>query len=195
MPRAGLSVDTIAQAAAEAADALGFEALTGAEVARRLGVRLPSLYAHVANLDALKARVALLALRELADRVDEAIAGRAGGDALRGLADAHRDYARAHPGRFTATRHPLSSALAAESAGPRLSRALFALLRGYPIEAAEQPHAVRLIGSFLLGHTLLDAAGAFGHSVPAAGDSWVRNLQVLDGLLQQWPSPPAGAQR
>ncbi|MDT9694105.1 TetR family transcriptional regulator, partial [Streptomyces sp. P9(2023)] len=61
MPRAGLTPDAIALAAAETADALGFEALTAAEVARRLGVRLPSLYSHVANLDELKGRVALLA--------------------------------------------------------------------------------------------------------------------------------------
>ncbi|WMJ68959.1 TetR-like C-terminal domain-containing protein [Stenotrophomonas sp. 24(2023)] len=188
MARAGLTPDTLALAAAETADALGFEALTAAAVARRLGVRLPSLYSHVANLDELKGRVALLALQELADRVDEALAGRAGRDALHALADVHRAYARAYPGRFAAARHPLSSQLAAASAGPRLSRAMFALLRGYAIGEAEQVHAVRLLGSFLLGFALLEGADAFSHRAPASDASWERSLQVLDALLRQWPA-------
>lgn len=189
MPRAGLTPDAIALAAAETADALGFEALTAAEVARRLGVRLPSLYSHVANLDELKGRVALLALQELADRVDQALAGRAGSDALHALADVHRDYARAHPGRFTAARHPLSTPLIAASAGPRLSRAMFALLRGYAIDEGEQVHAVRLLGSFLLGYALLEGADAFSHRGPASAASWARSLQVIDGMLRHWPAP------
>ncbi|MFF0371753.1 hypothetical protein [Micromonospora sp. NPDC005087] len=57
------------------------------------------MYAHLKNSHDLKIRIALFALEELADRVADAVAGRAGRDALAAFADAYRDYAREHPGR------------------------------------------------------------------------------------------------
>ncbi|WP_425580472.1 TetR-like C-terminal domain-containing protein, partial [Streptosporangium amethystogenes] len=56
------------------------------------------------NSQDLKTRIALFALEELADRVAAALAGRAGKDALAAFANVYRDYAREHPGRYTAAR-------------------------------------------------------------------------------------------
>src|SRR5690606_16522797 len=66
---------------------------------RRAGVAVPSLYKHVESLDALRAEVALVAVRELTDRMRRAAVGRARGEALRALARACRAYVREHPGR------------------------------------------------------------------------------------------------
>src|SRR5579871_2782002 len=98
MPRAGLDADAVVAAAAALADADGLEALTLAALAQRLGVRPPSLYAHVASLADLRARVATRGARELAARLQEAVAGRAGSDALAAAASAYRAFAREHPG-------------------------------------------------------------------------------------------------
>lgn len=186
MPRIGLSRDKVIAAAGQLADAEGFEGLTLAALARHFGVRLPSLYGHVASLHELKQGVALLALDRLADRTEAAMAGRAGRDALYALADAHRDFARQHPGLFQAARYPLDADHAAVSGGARLARLNHAMLRGYDLAEADRVHATRLIGAFVLGFSLLELAGSFGHSAPEAGQSWQRDLDGFDALFQSW---------
>lgn len=186
MPRAGLTRARLIEAAAIIADEHGFEQLTLAALSRQFGVKLASLYAHVTNLDDLKSGVALYALAELADRVDEAIAGRAGVDALFALADVHRHFAREHPGLFTAARFRIDAADAAASGGARLSRASHAILRGYPLSEDDRVHAIRLLGSFFLGFSLLEMAGSFSHSQPDTETSWLRSLHALDALLKAW---------
>ena len=172
---------------AELADEAGFDQLTVSAVARRVGVKAASLYAHISGSADLRACVALLALEELANLVSDALAGRAGTDALVAFADAHRDYARAHPGRWAAMQTPLDSATVARSAGPRHADMTRALLRGYDLAGEDQTHAVRLIGSVLRGFVDLEAAGVFDHSTPAPDVSWRRNLVALDALLRAWP--------
>lgn len=184
--RAGLSRDRIVEAAAELADEVGFAQVTLSAVARRFGVQVASLYAHVDGADDLRAGVACLALEELADTAGGALAGRSGRDALVALGDVYRDYAAAHPGRYDAARFPLDPATAAASAGPRLAELTRAVLRGYHLGRADETHAVRLLGSVFHGFTSLEAAGGFSHSRPASSTSWARILDGLDALLRSW---------
>ncbi len=95
-PRVGLTTERLTRAGAELADEVGFEQVTVSELARRFDVKVASLYSHVKNSHDLKTRIALLALEELADRAADALAGRAGKDALVALANVYRDYAREH---------------------------------------------------------------------------------------------------
>ena len=113
MARAGLTAERLTRAGAELADEVGFDQVTVSELARRFDVKVASLYSHLRNSDDLKTRIALLALEELADRGTAALAGRAGRDALAALGGVYRDYAREHPGRYAAARHPLSPEAAA----------------------------------------------------------------------------------
>lgn len=186
MPRIGLTRDKIIDAAATLADQHGFGSLTLAAVARLFDVRLPSLYAHVAGLEDLRQAVALLALARLAERTEEAVAGRAGRDALVALASAYRAFARQHPGLFEAARHPLDAATAAGSGGARLARASHAMLRGYALAEADRVHATRLIGAFVLGFALLELGQSFAHSAPDAELSWQRGIDGLDVLIRSW---------
>lgn len=188
MPRAGLSKDKIIAAAAVLADGEGFDSLTLAAVARLFDVRLPSLYGHVASVHELKKGVALLALHSLAGRTEEAVAGRAGKDALMALVNTHRDFAKQHPGLFEASRYPLDGQSAALSGGARLARVNHAMLRGYALAEEDRVHATRLIGSFVLGFSLLELAGSFSHSSPESELSWKRDIEGLDALFQSWAS-------
>ncbi|VWC91750.1 TetR family transcriptional regulator [Burkholderia lata] len=188
MPRAGITLDKLVEAGARLADETGFEHLTGAALARHFDVKLASLYSHVPSFDDLKSRIALFALKELADRATDALAGRTAKDALTALANVYRDYAREHPGRFAAARHPLSAERAVESAGGRLVRMTSAVLRSYEIPEAEQAHAIRLLGGFFMGYVTLESAGGFSHSAPASDASWSRSLDALDVMLHHWPS-------
>lgn len=189
MPRAGITPDRVTDVGAELADEIGFEHVTVAEVARRLGVRTASLYSHVASTGDLSERVSLRALEELADLASDATAGKARADAIVALANAYRDYAREHPGRFAATLVPLDAATAAASAGPRHARLMEAILSGYNLEPDAQVHAIRLMGSTIRGFITLEQGGGFDHSEPDADTSWAQILRSLDAMIQLLANP------
>jgi AcrR family transcriptional regulator len=187
MARAGLSAERLTLAAADLADEVGFENVTVSALARRFGVKDASLYSHVRNAADLRERMAGLALTELADRVADALAGRSGKDALVSFADAYRDYAKEHPGRYAAGQVRLGASSPAAPAAVRHSAMTRAILRGYAVPEDEHVHAVRLLHSAFHGYVSLERSGGFDHS----GDvdaSWARLLDVLDTSLRNWPS-------
>jgi AcrR family transcriptional regulator len=187
MARAGVTADRLTQAAAELADEVGFENVTVSALARGFGVKDASLYSHVKNARELRERVAVLALAELADRAAAALAGRAGKDALVAFANAYRDYAHEHPGRYAAMQTELDPETAAASAAPRHSELTRAILRGYQLDEPDQTDAVRLLHSTFHGYVSLEAIGGFSHHPRKAGASWSRALDALDVVLRNWP--------
>jgi AcrR family transcriptional regulator len=187
MTRAGVTAERLTQAAADLADEVGFENVTVSALARGFGVKDASLYSHIKNAQDLRVRVAVLALAELADRGAAALAGRAGKDALAGFANAYRDYAKEHPGRYAAARIELDPETAATSAAGRHAELTRAMLRGYELAEPDQTDAVRLLHSTLHGYVSLEAAGGFRHHAREADASWSRTLDALDALLRNWP--------
>lgn len=185
MVRVGLTPERLARAGAELADEVGFDQVTVSALARRFGVKAASLYSHVKSSHDLKTRIALFALEELADRVADALAGRAGKDALAAVAAAYRDYAREHPGRYAATRLRLDPQTAAASAGVRHAEMTRAILRGYRLAEPAQTHAVRMLGSVFHGYVDLELAGSFAHTAVDPWESWAWIVDSLDALLRQ----------
>lgn len=188
MARAGLTAERLTRAAAELADEVGFENVTVSALARGFGVRDASLYSHIRSAHDLRVRVAVLALAELADRAADALAGRAGKDALVAFAAAYRDYAKQHPGRYAAGRMRLDPATAAASAAGRHSEMTRAILRGYALPEDQEVHAVRLLHSTFHGYVSLERSGGFDHSGQVEA-SWERVLDALDSTLRNWPGP------
>ena len=194
MARAGLSADVLVTAAAELADEIGFENLTIGVVARRFGVKEPSLYSHIRNAQDLRIRVAARALTELADRITDALAGRSGRAALAAFAAAYRAYAKEHPGRFAAARMtgmtvPSDSPAVdtAVGAARRHSDLTRALLRGYALGEPAETDAVRLLGATIFGFVTLEAGGSYAHHPRAADASWDACVDALDVALKNWP--------
>ncbi|MCP2337570.1 AcrR family transcriptional regulator [Actinomadura rupiterrae] len=176
------------------ADEVGFEGVSMSRVARRLGVKDASLYSHVRSLEDLRGRIALLAADEKTVRIADATAGRAGKDALVAYANAWREYAHQHPGRYMATQTPIQidPELAAKAAGPRRAVELtYGMLRGYGLAEPDLTDAVRLLRSTFHGFVALEAAGGFQHQ-RSPEDSWVRALDALHTLLEHWPSAREG---
>lgn len=185
--RVGLSRDGLVRTAADLADEVGLREVTLSALARRVGVRAPSLYAHVRDGADLHAGVTLLALTEIADRTDRALAGRSARAALVALAGVQRDYAREHPGRFEAAgRLDVEVTAALAEVGARLSEQSRAVLRGYDVPEPEHTHAVRFVGSAVRGFVELEAGGSFAHSDPPPEASWARVLDGLDLVLDSW---------
>ncbi|WP_433412372.1 TetR/AcrR family transcriptional regulator [Microtetraspora malaysiensis] len=184
MVRVGLTTERLTQAGADLADEVGFEHVTVSALARRFDVKVASLYSHLKSSQDLKTKIALLALEELADRAADALAGRSGKDALTAFANVYRDYAREHPGRYTAARLKLDPETAAASAGVRHAQMTRAILRGYNLTEPDQTHAVRMLGSVFHGYVSLELAGGFSHTAVDSQDSWAWILDSLDALLR-----------
>jgi len=183
-----MTPERVTIAAADLADEIGFDGVTISAVARVFGVKDASLYSHIANVHDLRSRVAVLALAELADRVSAALAGRAGFDALVAFADAYREYATAHPGRYAAAQMRLDPETALASAAPRHSAMTRAILRGYSLVEPDESDAVRMLHSTFHGFVTLERSGGFAYTSRSADDSWSQTIAALDVALRNWPT-------
>lgn len=181
MPRAGLHPDAVVDAAQAIADADGLEAVTLARVAAALGVRTPSLYAHVKGLGDLRVRLGVRGVQDLAEALTRAAAGRAGVDALRAVAAAYRAYASAHPGTYAAAQraHDLRRATAGVAAGGAAVEAVVAVVRGYGLTDADAVHATRIIRAALHGFVMLEAVDGFAIEL-SVDDTFDRLVATLD---------------
>jgi AcrR family transcriptional regulator len=180
MARAGLDSEGVVDAAAALADAEGLDAMSLARLAATLGVRAPSLYAHVGGLDDLRRRIAARGMRELAAELSAAAAGRAGGEALRAVARAYRAYARAHPGSYAAAqRAPDLADEDAQAAARAVVGVMLAVLRGYGLEGDDAIHATRAVRAALHGFVLLESREGFGIPLPL-DESFERLVVMLD---------------
>ena len=187
MARAGLDPAVVVRAAGELADAEGLGRLTLVALAERLHVRPPSLYAHVAGLDDVRARLAVDGYRRLTAVLSQAAAGRAGADALRAVADAYRAFAQAHPGVYAAMqRAPDPAEGEAVRAASEAVDVVGAVLRGYGLAGDDAIHGVRIVRSALHGFVSLEAEGGFGMPI-APQQTWERLIAMLDRGLASSP--------
>jgi len=188
MARANLSASVVVAAGADLADDDGFEQVTLSAVARRLGVQTASLYNHVRDRGELLAGLHELALAELADEIADGVAGKAGLDALVGLAEAQRTFAREHPGRWAALQQPASATTAASAGAVRVATLTLAVLRAYEVPEVELVHVVRFVGATVNGFLALERSGGFAHREPSTEASWHRTLTALDAVVRAWPT-------
>ena len=188
MPRAGLNTDRVVVAAMELADEVGLDKLTLAALAVRLGVRQPSLYKHVASLDALQRLISMRGKAEAADVLAQAAIGRARDDALVAMAWAWRAWALAHPGRYQASQRGAAPGDAEhEQVARRSIRVLAAVIDGYGLVDDDAIDAIRAYRSALHGFVALEAdhGFAFPNDVERSFDRLVHALVLT---LSSWSS-------
>nr|WP_246299456.1 TetR-like C-terminal domain-containing protein [Nocardioides panaciterrulae] len=112
--------------------------------------------------------------------------GCAGGQALRAVAVAYRDFAHRHPGLYEAS-IPAPSADDAEhvAAAAAAMEVIEAILRGYRLAGDDAIDAARALRAGLHGFVHLEAGGGFG--LPVDVDrSYTRLVASLDTTLQGW---------
>ena len=193
MPRAGLNTDRVVAEAMELADEVGLDQLTLAALAVRLGVRQPSLYKHVASLEALRRLISMRGKTEVAEVLSQAAVGRARDDALVSMAQAWRAWARDHPGRYQAAERGAAPGDAEHDAVSRRTIAVVAaVMEGYGLDGDDAIDAIRAYRSALHGFFSLEANGgfAFPQSVDRSFDRLVRALVLA---LSSWSSGPASS--
>ena len=180
--RAGLSTTIVVRAAGELADEVGFDQLTLSALAQRLGVKQPTLYKHVDGTASLHRAMAFVAKRELADVMRRSAVGKAGGDALRAIAEAYRQWAVAHPGSYAATvRAPAPDDDEDQAASKEALEVVVSVLGASGLSGEEAIDATRALRAALHGFVALESAGGFGLPVDVNRSF----AYLVDGLVRQ----------
>jgi AcrR family transcriptional regulator len=186
VPRAGLSTDRVVTEAMELADEVGLDRLTLAALAARLGVRQPSLYKHVASLNALQRLISMRGKAELGDVLGRAAIGRARDDALVAMAHAWRAWALAHPGRYQAAERGATPGDAEhEEVARRTVEVIAAVMDGYGLHGEDAIDAIRAYRAALHGFVSLEANHGFAFPV-SVDRSFDRLVHALAGTLAGW---------
>ena len=102
-PKIGLELSFIIEAAGKLADQQGIQEVTLANLAKKLGIRSPSLYNHFDGLPGLRKKLAIYGINMLYEVMADAEIGVSGTEAVLTVSQAYVDFARRHPGIYEAT--------------------------------------------------------------------------------------------
>ncbi|WP_088102123.1 TetR/AcrR family transcriptional regulator [Halalkalibacter urbisdiaboli] len=181
-PRIGLDYSTVVQTAIQLADAEGPTSVTIATLAKKLGVRPPSLYNHISSLQDVRNKVVLHGLNELLRRIENATRRVVREEAVHQLAKAYLTFAREHPGVYEMTLAPDVTVEEIERASAAIVQLTVAIIKTFDINEEESLHAVRGIRSMLHGFASLERNGGFGLSL-SLDDSYKKMINAyLHGL-------------
>lgn len=185
----GIDRMRIVEAAAGLADAHGLDRLTLADVAAALGVRLPSLYNHIAGLPGLQRELGVYGARQLFERISRSVMGKSSDSAMLALAHAYRRYVIDHPGCYAATvRAPAPDDRELQQVSRDIIEVVLAVLEPYQLDPDSAIHAVRGLRSIVHGFATLEVAGGFGMALDR-DESFQRLLRAyLIGLGQVDPT-------
>jgi AcrR family transcriptional regulator len=176
--RMGLDRRAVVAAAVAIVDAEGVDALSMARLAGELGIRGPSLYAHVRNQAELRRDLWLWVLDDLGELLRASVMGRSGREALIAFATAMRDYAREHQARYLLTlQPPVPFDDEAVAASHRANSAFRAVIRSFGLEGDEAVHCGRALRAAVHGFVELEARNALARD--GGDESWEFLLLLL----------------
>jgi AcrR family transcriptional regulator len=161
----------IVEVALELLEEEGPSALSMRRIADRIGIRAPSIYAHLPDKRALEAAIISVGFERQAEAFEAAVAAGAG-DPLTALAGAYRAFALAHPHLYRLmTERELHRALLTPGAEDRAGRTV--------VEAAGRDRDLaRAAWAFAHGMTILELDNRF----PPDADldaAWARGLAAF----------------
>ncbi|MFT8871599.1 MAG: WHG domain-containing protein [Sporolactobacillus sp.] len=188
----GLTREQVISGAAALVETEGFTALSLAALARRLQIKTPSLYNHIAGLQDLKNALGCRALQLLYGQIEQASAHDEA-ERLYAMAEAYCQFVREHPALYAAI---LQMPTPAPDAFSRASAALLQLvcrqLLPYKLSEEERIHAVRGLRSLAHGFAGLQLSHAF--NLPADQSESLRWILTcyLSGLQRQSQAPSGG---
>src|SRR6185503_16650134 len=141
--RKHIDFQRVLETAIALADEKGLDALSLADVAGQLGIRIPSLYNHISGLPGLRYEMNVWAVRQLVEQIRRAAVGKSGGDAIMSVAQAYRAFALAHPGVYPLTpRAPAPDQPELIAAAQELLDIVLAVLDPYGFNEEDKLHAI-----------------------------------------------------
>ncbi|PEQ94744.1 TetR family transcriptional regulator [Bacillus sp. AFS006103] len=165
-PKIGLDISFIIEAAGEIADQYGVQEVTLASLAKKLGIRPPSLYNHFDGLTGLRKKLAIYGIDKLYEVMADAAIGVSGTEAVIAVSQAYVNFARRHPGIYEATLlAPDPEDVDVQRAGAKIVDLSVRVLQAFQLEGEEALHAVRGLRSILHGFSSLEQKGGFKMSL------------------------------
>lgn len=158
-PRAGLTLQKVIETAADIADTSGMQEVTLSVLAKRLGVRSPSLYNHVSSLHDIRKNLGISGMEKLYTTLQQAVEGKVMDEAIHALGKAYVSFVRAHPGLYEAT---FLRDEEVERAGDNIVKLCLSILEQYGLKEEEALHATRGLRSICHGFSSLEQRGGFG---------------------------------
>jgi AcrR family transcriptional regulator len=210
----GVDHAAVIRAAVAVADEEGLANLTLTAVASRLGIRSPSLYAHVNGVDGLMRDLYLEAEHQLSEHLRSAVMGRTGREALFCVARTYRAFAKDHPGLYAATLHDPGTDDDILRANARTADALRITLESFDIRGSDNIMMFRAFWSAVHGFVMLEQTGVmftpvdidesfnrmvgiFANHFEVMRSASAKTLEVMDPLTvppaaSPAPTPSAG---
>jgi AcrR family transcriptional regulator len=190
--KVGITLDQVVAVATDIADRDGLAGMSLRRVADELGIKTPSLYAHVAGLPGLRRELALDAARRVGAIVANQDEGEGVPAVLRRVARQYRRFALDHPGLYQsllpAPRPGDDDELYSTLAEPVVSLQGHLIAGGVPAE--QTVHLIRALRSMIHGFVDLEMKDGFGMPENVE-ESFDRAVDVVvDGVLG--PSSEAG---
>lgn len=159
--RVGITRADVIDAALEVLAEQGPGGLSLGAVARRLGIRTQSLYAHVDGADGLRRALAIHGLDRLTAAMTAATIGVDGPDALRAVVGAHLAAATGEPDLYDLSIHPPGDDPELTAAVRRANEPLGLVLDRLGLAADDRVHWTRLMLSTVAGYGRLRTTGRF----------------------------------
>lgn len=158
-----ITQEMMVDCATSLADKFGLQAITIKNIAIELGIKPPSLYNHVKNLDALLDLAAYASMKNLYDHLLMASVGLEKKEALWSIANTYREFVKKYPGQYELAQ---KVALWKQEETIQISQQIVDLiariLYKYRLTEENAIHFIRTLRSYLHGFTLLEVSNAFG---------------------------------
>lgn len=182
-----LNREIVVEMAVDMANEAGsYEAVTLVALAKKLHVRMPSLYNHIDNLDDLRQAMAVYGLNRLVHIMKTAAVGLVGEAALLAMADAYRQFAQDHPGIYPLiVGAPEADDPALVSLGQELVQTLLLVFASFGLGGEPAQHAMRGYRAILHGFVAMEINGGYRLSL-SREDSFRELLATyLAGLVSR----------
>lgn len=185
MPKRGLTKESVLDAAEELVRLHGADHLTTGTLAAKLGIKPASLYNHIDSTDALKALLAMRAIRTLAEVLSAAVENHHREEAVYALADAYRAFVQKSPGLYhLILMIPMSGDDTLTAALPAAIRPFLTLLDGFTLTEEEKNHWQRVLRTVMHGFSTQELWGYFSHSNTDRDETYRLAVRtVLAGIL------------
>ncbi|WP_152654815.1 TetR/AcrR family transcriptional regulator [Oceanobacillus sp. CFH 90083] len=174
-----INQETIIDATLAIVEEQGIAGVTIKNVAIQLGIKPPSLYNHVVNLEDLLDLAALRSMRNLYEGLIAAGIGLEKKNALWAIAEEYRNFAKNNPGQYALVQ---KVALWKSDETKQISEQILAIflkiLQKYKLTEDEAIHFIRTLRSYLHGFTLLEVNESYG--LPQELDkSFTAGLEII----------------
>lgn len=193
--KVGITRSDVIAAAEAIADREGLDNLTLTSVADALGVRSPSLYAHVEGLAGLRRALQIHAAQVLTASFRRAMGEQSGDQALRVVAHVYRRFAHEHPGLLDALL-PAPRPGEDDEVYEVLADAAIVVSAAVTSMGVPEKHAVdavRSLRSAVHGFVVLEKDGGFGMPEDIDGSFEAMVNVIVSGLHNAYGYEPTGS--